>query len=744
MPLLYLPCRTPEHLQLCQEFFSGRKWARPVLMQTYNANLRMHSFWEQLSANAAEWRFRDRVGVLYVHIYDKNRIQALDDLIQQRKYNTGYMYLGSYANRKQLVPIITKLKEPVIYPTEVQPMNWMCTPSQMERFLDWFSSVERSLLLQNSALLQGSVVGGIRPMANVCHDLFADIQNVTADPSLAEKERPPEPVVAPAEKEKPPEPVPGQVTDTDESTPQNNIPQSKECKRMEAITEKSVDIIDIPEPTNIPFRDWKGSFRFRRKKTLADFPRVKIFILCPTAEKFERAIQEFKPFYWAVPILMKYQNASFENAFWLQLLEMYDTWKDSHMVGTLGYRARDKVRLEMIDNIVREPLNWKNGFYHFYYHNISMLIHVETSHPGLKPALLELAKQLNIPLAKQILACNYWMTTPSKMKGFLDWWLNVLKPTVEAHPIAFCDSKYVRPGGLTEEQLLKLTGKPYYPMLPFIYERLNCSYFFMDPNPPSVVALPKTLVLYVFHRLTESVQFFLKNGLFESDIIDFLLLVNSSDLQLPNLSFKNVTVQRRENKGYDFGAWSDGLFKEDRYKRYDTFIFVNASVIGPFEREAHSWPRLLTSRLTDQDRLVGTTINCVGIRGEVAPHVQSMVFAVTQPTLKYLMQQGIFVAGKYETDFITLIDNYEVGMSRKILADGWNIAALQSTYAGVDFRTYDASKGTNNINRDAGEVRKYVKSPYDIVFAKSHFKNHHAEESQEDVSWIYSWVAEQK
>ena len=39
---------------------------------------------------------------------------------------------------------------------------------------------------------------------------------------------------------------------------------------------------------------------------------------------------------------------------------------------------------------------------------------------------------------------------------------------------------------------------------------------------------------------------------------------------------------KRENLGYDFGAWSYGLYTDDLYKNYDTFIFVNSSVVGPF------------------------------------------------------------------------------------------------------------------------------------------------------------------
>ena len=54
----------------------------------------------------------------------------------------------------------------------------------------------------------------------------------------------------------------------------------------------------------------------------------------------------------------------------------------------------------------------------------------------------------------------------------------------------------------------------------------------------------------------------------------------ATSFPVPNI--KNVYRLFRENVGYDFGGWSEALLINNIYKKYDNFIFVNSSAIGPF------------------------------------------------------------------------------------------------------------------------------------------------------------------
>jgi lipopolysaccharide biosynthesis protein len=196
----------------------------------------------------------------------------------------------------------------------------------------------------------------------------------------------------------------------------------------------------------------------------------------------------------------------------------------------------------------------------------------------------------------------------------------------------------------------------------------------------------KTLVLYTFHEYNERVTYFIQNALFQREDVDFLVVccdVNDSrmETELPNY----VKLMKRENIGFDFGAWADGLFKDDLYKNYNRFIFVNSSVIGPFYPHYYpgKWTDIYVGGLENNVKLFGSTINCIHI-SDFLPHVQSYIFAVDKECLDYLIQHNIFT-NKYETNFGVLIEQKELKMSEIVLTKGWNIGCLHKNYKGVDF-----------------------------------------------------------
>ena len=55
-------------------------------------------------------------------------------------------------------------------------------------------------------------------------------------------------------------------------------------------------------------------------------------------------------------------------------------------------------------------------------------------------------------------------------------------------------------------------------------------------------------------------------------------------------------------------------------------------------------------------------------------------------TLEYLIKCEIFSETNHSASFDKTIENKEVGMSRKIIENGWNIGCLMTRYKDVDFR----------------------------------------------------------
>lgn len=197
----------------------------------------------------------------------------------------------------------------------------------------------------------------------------------------------------------------------------------------------------------------------------------------------------------------------------------------------------------------------------------------------------------------------------------------------------------------------------------------------------------KCLIVYTFHVMTSNVTFFLRYGMFESNIYDFMVVIN--DLNIKIYLPKYVTVINRHNIGYDFGAWGVGIHSINR-DTYSHFILINSSVIGPFVKSTQPWQERFLCKLDEQTKLVGTTINCTGYGWgyipRVTPHVQSMVLAMSRNTLELLIQKEIISNTIFEESFIKLILKCELGTSRAVLDDNSNIASLVPLFDKVDFR----------------------------------------------------------
>jgi lipopolysaccharide biosynthesis protein len=206
----------------------------------------------------------------------------------------------------------------------------------------------------------------------------------------------------------------------------------------------------------------------------------------------------------------------------------------------------------------------------------------------------------------------------------------------------------------------------------------------------------RTLVIYVFHQLNDRVEGFFK-AIFKDDAIDFLVVCNSKSITLSLPDY--VKVLYRENIGYDFGGWSDGILTHDVYKQYDNFIFVNSSVVGPFVPSYYKgkWTDIYIDGLKNDGikndvKLFGSTINCCfSVYGPkmIDPvnesHVQSYIFSMDREALDYLIENEIFTQKRYITDFVELVIKREFRMSRLIIEKGWNIGCLMDTYQGIDF-----------------------------------------------------------
>ena len=196
-------------------------------------------------------------------------------------------------------------------------------------------------------------------------------------------------------------------------------------------------------------------------------PNVRIYIICHTADRLKQA-QDIYRNYWAVPILMKYQDVTFENAFWQQLLEIKDEWISCDMVGVLGFKAYKKINMVTVHNTI---VRGKQDYHHFWANNLPL----DNKHPYIIPIMTDVCRDLGIAVPTRSF-CNYFMCSPIRMLDFIDWFKSKAKPIVMSHRLIMTNAVY-KAGSMTPRELITLCGVPYYPYVPFIFERLNIGFF---------------------------------------------------------------------------------------------------------------------------------------------------------------------------------------------------------------------------------------------------------------------------
>lgn len=240
------------------------------------------------------------------------------------------------------------------------------------------------------------------------------------------------------------------------------------------------------------------------------------------------------------------------------------------------------------------------------------------------------------------------------------------------------------------------------------------------------------LIVYAAMKLDDNLRFFFKNGYLNDPNIQYVFVFNNPDIdfdlnELHDLQTerKNYMFVKRENIGYDFGAWAHGLFSSNiDYQKYDNFVFMNGTVRGPF---IHSyvnkrWCDIFIEKLNDDVKLVGTTINCLntvdGPSTNYDPHIQSMFFVTDKIGLNVVIKNGIFEIENNTSDKRHIVTEKEIGLSRAILKNGYNISCMLEIYKNHDFRKSPPFV----ICGDHYVPKNYLDSdiyPFEVIFFKT-------------------------
>ena len=208
---------------------------------------------------------------------------------------------------------------------------------------------------------------------------------------------------------------------------------------------------------------------------------VIIYVLCYNEEVLNNVKQKqiYNNYSWSKLIIMKYQDFTFENAFWKQLLEIEHEWSNCKMVGTISYSAYKKINLDYMDKIIKYDLYEPSSYYHFMDSKIQIPNINTNTHPYFNIIWNDIIKKLDLINTTES-CCNYWMCKPKIMKEFINWYLRKTLPTMINNKYIFEDAKYTGwpyNNNINKDLLIKTIGMEYYPHFPFIQERLNKCFF---------------------------------------------------------------------------------------------------------------------------------------------------------------------------------------------------------------------------------------------------------------------------
>ena len=183
----------------------------------------------------------------------------------------------------------------------------------------------------------------------------------------------------------------------------------------------------------------------------------------------------------------------------------------------------------------------------------------------------------------------------------------------------------------------------------------------------------------------KNLNFFLQNGIVKNDNVFYVFIINNDNYQIRIPHQENIKVITRENIGHDFGSWKHDL--ESLKETFDYYVFMNDTVCGPFLPryipKTIPWYQMFCHLLSDVVKLSGLTINYFpwGRSGNNLEHVQSMMFCTDKIGLDILKKEIFHYSFKqyediYNTNRKNFIIQFEIGLSKCIIKNGYEIGAL--------------------------------------------------------------------
>jgi hypothetical protein len=219
---------------------------------------------------------------------------------------------------------------------------------------------------------------------------------------------------------------------------------------------------------------------------------IRIYVLCYNDETYDIACRDYAGKDWAKPIIIK-TTALLENIMydeWLQANE--NDWKDCDYVGTLSWKASQKINIADIFELIYIINNFEEmqtfDIVPFYLTEYNLVEQATEHHPKFKGLWFRLMQELGITENKALDAdimpffCNYWMCKSKLMYSYIEFFKkakNVLEICPELQDDLWSDALY-KANTLSVDKCMQLYNKKYIPYHVFLYERIPSIFFHLQ------------------------------------------------------------------------------------------------------------------------------------------------------------------------------------------------------------------------------------------------------------------------
>jgi hypothetical protein len=254
------------------------------------------------------------------------------------------------------------------------------------------------------------------------------------------------------------------------------------------------------------------------------------------------------------------------------------------------------------------------------------------------------------------------------------------------------------------------------------------------------MATSKTCIIYHYF---EAQDLYRKNFLHflsfgtQVDADIFCVISGNYTVKLPKIP--QVTYVFTINHNYDYGAYAFALENAINTHAYQHFIFINATVRGPYipPYSNASWTEAFIEPLSDRVGLVGTTINILprdtlkSIQfqkkyGGKPPfsHIQTMAYALTKKSLQFLMDEKFFDT-TLSLNRNELISRYEIYLTQLLIDEGYQIHCLLPEYNNAHVRSLLQDINPSSIDGEPCYEDAYMGRsihPFEVIFIKANRK----------------------